>query len=62
MIKFVVFNDATGIEERRGHCQPEALSLQAREGETAYLLSHEEELLGLTLQQLPSGEIVPYEA
>ncbi len=59
-MKYIVFNDVTGIEARRGICQdsPEELQRMALEGETAYPLSIEEEALGLTLQQLPSGEIV----
>lgn len=62
MTKYIVFDDETGIEVKRGHCQEEILALQAGPGQTAYPLSLEEEALGLTLRQLPSGEIVPYEA
>lgn len=57
-MKFIVFNDANGLEERRGVCQDEALLLQAHAGQTAYRLAEDDEIKGTTLKRLPNGEIV----
>lgn len=59
-MRYIVFNNTTGIEARRGSCPESFFSLQALEGETAYELTDEVEALGLTLKLNDEGEVEPF--
>jgi hypothetical protein len=59
-VKYIVFDDATGVEIKRGICQdmPEALELQAAPGQTAYEFSIDDEAKGTSLIRRPDGVLI----
>lgn len=59
-MKYIVFDDLSGAEVKRGVCQdmPEALAMQAGPGQTAYEFSIEDEAKGTSLVRLPTGDVV----